>query len=55
MVTVAGVEVSPDHWIDGERLASAATFPIHSPVDGSHLGDIAAGDASTGATLTSSA
>lgn len=52
--TVAGVQVSTDHWIGGERVSSAARFADHSPVDGSHLGDVAAGgkaeiDAAVGA------
>ena len=41
--TVAGVEVSPDHWIGGERVASSARFPVRSPIDGSHLVDVSAG------------
>ena len=40
---VAGVEVSPDHFIGGERVSSAATFPDISPIDESHLADIARG------------
>ena len=40
---VAGVEVSPDHYIGGERVASARRFPVHSPIDGAHLADVAAG------------
>ena len=30
---VAGVEVSTDHFIGGERLSSAATFIDLSPLD----------------------
>ena len=40
---VAGVEVSTDHWIGGRRVPSADRFADISPVDGSHLCDIAAG------------
>ncbi len=43
--TVAGVAVSPDHWIGGERVSSAETFPDISPIDESHLADIARGGA----------
>lgn len=43
--TVAGVDVSTDHFIDGRRVASAERFGDHSPIDGSHLADVAAGDA----------
>ena len=41
--TVAGVEVSTDHWIDGRRVPSADRFEDLSPVDGAHLASIAAG------------
>lgn len=41
--TVAGVEVSTDHWIDGRRVASAERFADLSPVDGAHLADVSAG------------
>jgi aminomuconate-semialdehyde/2-hydroxymuconate-6-semialdehyde dehydrogenase len=42
---VAGVEVSTDHWIGGERATSSARFPVASPIDGTHLADVAAGGA----------
>ncbi len=42
-VTVGGVDVSLDHWIGGRRVSSSATFVDVSPVDGSHLGDVARG------------
>ncbi|CAN5187033.1 hypothetical protein BH18ACT14_BH18ACT14_19380 [soil metagenome] len=41
--TVAGVEVSPDHFIGGERVGSAETFADISPIDESPLADIARG------------
>lgn len=41
--TVAGVEVSTDHWIDGRRVPSSERFEDLSPVDGSHLANVAAG------------
>jgi betaine-aldehyde dehydrogenase/5-carboxymethyl-2-hydroxymuconic-semialdehyde dehydrogenase len=44
-VTVAGVDVSPEHWIGGERVSSARTFADISPIDESHLADIARGGA----------
>ncbi len=44
-VTVAGVEVSTDHYIGGRRVASKERFPDRSPVDGSALADISAGGA----------
>ncbi len=42
-VEVAGVAVSPDHYIDGRRVASDRRFDDRSPVDGTHLADVAAG------------
>jgi acyl-CoA reductase-like NAD-dependent aldehyde dehydrogenase len=44
-VNVAGVEVSPDHYIDGRRVASKERFLDRSPVDGSALAEISAGGA----------
>jgi betaine-aldehyde dehydrogenase/5-carboxymethyl-2-hydroxymuconic-semialdehyde dehydrogenase len=44
-MSVAGVEVSPEHWIGGERIRSRDTFPDISPIDESHLADIARGGA----------
>ncbi len=35
----------PDHWIGGERVSSAETFADISPIDESHLADIARGGA----------
>jgi acyl-CoA reductase-like NAD-dependent aldehyde dehydrogenase len=43
--TVAGVEVSTAHWIDGRRIPSNRTFSDHSPIDGSHLANVSAGGA----------
>ena len=42
---IAGVEISPDHFICGERVSSAQTFPDTSPIDEAHLADIARGGA----------
>jgi acyl-CoA reductase-like NAD-dependent aldehyde dehydrogenase len=41
--TVAGIAVSPDHYIGGERVPSAETFEDVSPIDESHLADVARG------------
>ncbi len=41
--TVAGVEVSTDHFIGGRRVSSSQRFADLSPIDGSHLADVAAG------------
>jgi acyl-CoA reductase-like NAD-dependent aldehyde dehydrogenase len=43
--TVAGVAVGTGHFIDGRRIASNRTFAVHSPIDGSHLANVAAGGA----------
>lgn len=45
MTKVAGVEVSGEHFIGGERVASAATFEVASPIDGSVLARVCAGGA----------
>ena len=43
--TVAGVPVSTDHWIGGERVASARRFADVSPIDESVLAEVARGGA----------
>lgn len=43
MLTVAGVVLSPDHYIDGARVASTETFELFRPIDQQKLGDIAEG------------
>ncbi|GAA4732884.1 aldehyde dehydrogenase [Phytohabitans rumicis] len=45
MNTVAGVAVDTRHWIGGERVASAQTFPDRSPIDGTLLAEVARGGA----------
>jgi betaine-aldehyde dehydrogenase/5-carboxymethyl-2-hydroxymuconic-semialdehyde dehydrogenase len=40
---VAGVEVSPDHFIGGERVASGERFLDRSPIDESPLAEISRG------------
>jgi acyl-CoA reductase-like NAD-dependent aldehyde dehydrogenase len=40
---VAGVEVSPDHFIGGERVSSGETFVDLSPIDEQPLAEIARG------------
>ena len=42
-VDVAGVEVSTEHFIGGERIASDATFTDISPIDESVLAEVARG------------
>ncbi|MGH3138299.1 MAG: aldehyde dehydrogenase family protein, partial [Gaiellales bacterium] len=46
MSTVAGIDVSPDHWIGGRRVASDERFEDRSPIDESLLAEVArAGEA----------
>ena len=40
---VAGIAVSPDHYIDGRRVPSAETFEDRCPIDGRLLGRVAEG------------
>jgi betaine-aldehyde dehydrogenase/5-carboxymethyl-2-hydroxymuconic-semialdehyde dehydrogenase len=42
---VAGIEVSPDHFIGGERVAGARRFEVISPIDQSVLAEVARADA----------
>ena len=41
---VAGVPVSPAHFINGRRVASAQSFSLFSPIDQRALGDVAEGE-----------
>ncbi len=41
---VAGVAVSPDHYIDGRRVASRRQFELFSPIDQRLLGRVAEGE-----------
>lgn len=41
--TIDGVDVSTDHWIDGSWASGTDRFAVDSPIDGSHLADVAAG------------
>jgi len=43
LLDVAGIKVSPDHYIDGRRVPSATTFELFSPIDQQLLGRIAEG------------
>jgi acyl-CoA reductase-like NAD-dependent aldehyde dehydrogenase len=45
LAQVAGVEVSPDHFIGGERVASAERFEDVSPVTGEVIAEVARGGA----------
>ncbi len=46
VANVAGVEVSGEHFIAGERVGSATKFAVASPIDGAHLADVSAGGVS---------
>ncbi|HEX5700569.1 MAG TPA: aldehyde dehydrogenase family protein, partial [Rubrobacter sp.] len=39
-IEVAGYEVSPDHFIGGERVASERRFEDISPIDGEAIGEV---------------
>lgn len=52
---IGGVAVSTAHWIDGKRVASSRTFPDRSPIDGTHLADVAAGGAEEAAAAVAAA
>lgn len=43
LLDIAGTAVSPDHYIDGRRVASAATFELRSPIDQRLLGRVSEG------------
>ena len=43
--SVAGVEVSTEHWIGGKRVPSRDRFVDLSPIDGAQLADVSAGGA----------
>ena len=43
MSTVAGIDVSPDHFIGGERVASPERFGDRSPIDEAPLAEVARG------------
>ena len=43
MSTVAGIAVSPDHYIGGRRVPSADRFEDHSPIDWAPLAEVARG------------
>jgi aminomuconate-semialdehyde/2-hydroxymuconate-6-semialdehyde dehydrogenase len=42
-VEVEGVEVSTEHWIGGERVASGSTFSTISPIDETTIAEVARG------------
>ena len=43
VVEVAGVEVSTEHFIGGERVASGETFVDLSPIDAAPIAEVARG------------
>ena len=45
LLEVAGIAVSPDHYIGGRRVASGALFDVFSPIDQRLLGQVAEGQA----------
>ncbi len=45
MSVLTGIDVSPDHFIGGERVASRRRFETISPIDGSVLAEVSRADA----------
>jgi 5-carboxymethyl-2-hydroxymuconic-semialdehyde dehydrogenase len=45
LLDIAGIAVSPDHYIGGQRVASGETLELFSPIDQRPLGRIAEGSA----------
>ncbi len=43
LLDIAGIAVSPDHYIDGRRVASSETFELRSPIDQQLLAQVAEG------------
>jgi acyl-CoA reductase-like NAD-dependent aldehyde dehydrogenase len=46
-IQVAGVSVSPDHYVGGQRVASSESFELFCPIDQSLLGRVCEGGAAT--------
>jgi len=44
-LNVAGIAVSPDHYINGQRVASSTRFELFSPIDQRQLGKVCEGGA----------
>jgi 5-carboxymethyl-2-hydroxymuconic-semialdehyde dehydrogenase len=44
-LTVEGVEISPDHWIGGQRVGSSEAFPDVSPIDEELIAPVSRADA----------
>jgi len=43
LMEVAGIAVSPDHYIGGKRVSSSERFELFCPIDQSRLGELAEG------------
>lgn len=43
LLNIDGIAVSPDHYIDGQRIASTESFELCSPIDQRHLGQVSEG------------
>ncbi|MFM7660519.1 MAG: aldehyde dehydrogenase family protein, partial [Betaproteobacteria bacterium] len=43
-IQVDGVEVSPQHYIDGARVASLRSFEVFSPIQQQRLGEVCEAD-----------
>lgn len=45
LLNIEGVDVSPNHYIAGQRVSSQERFELHSPIDQRKLGEICEGGA----------
>jgi acyl-CoA reductase-like NAD-dependent aldehyde dehydrogenase len=54
-ITIGDVQISTDHYINGQRVASARRFTDISPIDGRVLGEISAGGADEAALAVAAA
>ena len=56
LLDIAGITVSPDHYIDGRRVGSSETFELRSPIDQALLGQVSEGlDAHVDAAIAAAA
>ncbi len=56
LLNVAGIAVSPDHYIDGRRVATTQRFDLHCPIDQGLLGQVCeAGEAEVNAAIEAAA
>ena len=47
LLDIAGIAVSPEHYVGGRRVASSESFELFSPIDQRLLGRVHEGGAAT--------